>query len=126
MSEHRFIRLACWLSLGLVLWAASPSSGQKLKVAPNPQAPQVNMLPQLSVLKGSTLEIDLAGARLNEPTGLWTDIPGAKATIPTENNNGKDQAKALDYVSIPDSVVTLIEKSWDGIQSGGKPIFAAK
>ena len=40
--------------------------------------------------------------------------------------NGKDQAKALDYVSIPDSVVTLIEKSWDGIQSGGKPIFAAQ
>ena len=26
--------------------------------------------------------------------------------------NGKDQAKALDYVAIPDAVVALIEKSW--------------
>jgi phosphate transport system substrate-binding protein len=40
--------------------------------------------------------------------------------------NGKDQAKALDYVSIPDNVVALIEKSWDGITSNGKPVFAAK
>jgi phosphate transport system substrate-binding protein len=40
--------------------------------------------------------------------------------------SGKDQATALDYVSIPDSVVALIEKSWDGIQSGGKPVFAAQ
>ena len=40
--------------------------------------------------------------------------------------NGKDQAKALDYVSIPDAVVTQIEASWSGITSGGKPVFAAK
>jgi phosphate transport system substrate-binding protein len=39
---------------------------------------------------------------------------------------GKDQAKALDYVAIPDNVVALIEKSWDGVQSGGKPLFAAQ
>jgi phosphate transport system substrate-binding protein len=38
--------------------------------------------------------------------------------------NGKDQATALDYVSIPDSVVKLIETSWSGISSGGKPLFA--
>ena len=36
---------------------------------------------------------------------------------------GKDQAKALDYVSIPDAVVTQIEASWSGITSGGKPVF---
>jgi len=40
--------------------------------------------------------------------------------------SGKDQAKALDYVSIPDSVVALIEKSWDGIVGpDGKPVYAA-
>jgi phosphate transport system substrate-binding protein len=40
--------------------------------------------------------------------------------------SGKDQAKALDYVSIPDAVVALIEKSWDGVVGAdGKPIFAA-
>jgi phosphate transport system substrate-binding protein len=37
---------------------------------------------------------------------------------------GKDQATALDYVAIPDSVVALIEKSWDGITSGGKPVYS--
>jgi phosphate transport system substrate-binding protein len=40
--------------------------------------------------------------------------------------SGKDQATALDYVAIPDSVVTLIETSWAGITSNGAPIFAAK
>ena len=39
--------------------------------------------------------------------------------------NGKDQATALDYVSIPDNVVKLIETSWSGITSGGNPLFAA-
>ena len=41
--------------------------------------------------------------------------------------NGKDAAAALDYVSIPDSVVALIEKSWDGIVGAdGKPVYVAK
>jgi len=40
--------------------------------------------------------------------------------------NGKDQAKALDYVAIPDSVVALVETSWSAIQAGGKPVFAGK
>ena len=39
--------------------------------------------------------------------------------------NGKDQAKALDYVAIPDPVVALIEKSWSAIVGpDGKPIYA--
>jgi len=37
---------------------------------------------------------------------------------------GKDQAKALDYVAIPDAVVALVETSWAGITAGGKPVFA--
>lgn len=40
--------------------------------------------------------------------------------------NGKDEAKALDYVAIPDNVVALIEKSWAGITVGGKPVFAGQ
>jgi len=40
--------------------------------------------------------------------------------------SGKDAAKGLDYVAIPDSVVALIEKSWSAVQSGGKPVFAAQ
>jgi phosphate transport system substrate-binding protein len=41
-------------------------------------------------------------------------------------NSGKSQAKALDYVAIPDSVVALVEKSWSGITANGAPIFPAK
>jgi phosphate transport system substrate-binding protein len=40
--------------------------------------------------------------------------------------NGKDEAKGLDYVSIPDSVVALIEKSWSDVTADGKPVFAAQ
>lgn len=40
--------------------------------------------------------------------------------------NGQADAAALDYVSIPDSVVALIEKSWEGITADGKPVFAAQ
>ncbi len=39
--------------------------------------------------------------------------------------SGKDQAKALDYVAIPDPVVALIEKSWSAIVGpDGKPVYA--
>ena len=40
--------------------------------------------------------------------------------------SGDDEAKALDYVAIPDNVVALIEKSWDGITAGGKPVYTAQ
>lgn len=42
-------------------------------------------------------------------------------------NDGKETAKALDYVSIPDSVVDLIKASWKAdIQAGGKPVYAGE
>jgi phosphate transport system substrate-binding protein len=37
--------------------------------------------------------------------------------------NGKDAAKGLDYVSIPDNVVSLIEASWSDIKADGKPVY---
>jgi phosphate transport system substrate-binding protein len=41
--------------------------------------------------------------------------------------DGKDTAKALDYVSIPDSVVELIKDSWKtNIQTDGKPVYAGE
>ncbi|WP_127903236.1 phosphate ABC transporter substrate-binding protein PstS [Solirhodobacter olei] len=39
--------------------------------------------------------------------------------------NGHPEAKALDYVAIPDNVVGLIEKSWSAVQHNGKPVYAA-
>ncbi|WP_027059098.1 phosphate ABC transporter substrate-binding protein PstS [Mesorhizobium loti] len=41
--------------------------------------------------------------------------------------DGKETAKALDYVSIPDSVVDLIKASWKtDIQADGKPVYAGE
>ncbi len=41
-------------------------------------------------------------------------------------SEGKAEAKGLDYVSIPDAVVAMIEKSWEGITADGKPVFTAQ
>jgi hypothetical protein len=46
----------------------------------------------LGVQRGTTLELTLTGTNLAEPTAVVTSFP-AKVTIPTENNNGKDNAK---------------------------------
>jgi phosphate transport system substrate-binding protein len=41
--------------------------------------------------------------------------------------DGKETAKGLDYVSIPDSVVDLIKSSWKtDIQADGKPVYAGE
>ena len=41
--------------------------------------------------------------------------------------DGKETAKALDYVSIPDSVVDLIKASWKtDIQAEGKPVYVGE
>jgi phosphate transport system substrate-binding protein len=41
--------------------------------------------------------------------------------------DGKETAKALDYVSIPDNVVDLIKASWKAdIQADGKPVYAGE
>ena len=40
--------------------------------------------------RGTTLDLSLTATNLAEPTGLWTSIPAAKVTIPSDGNNGKD------------------------------------
>lgn len=41
--------------------------------------------------------------------------------------DGKETAKALDYVSIPDGVVEQIKATWKAdIQADGKPVYAGK
>ena len=56
--------------------------------------------------------------------------PAASATalkfLAWAYKNGKPEAKALDYVAIPDNVVKLIEASWSKIQHNGKPVYMAK
>jgi hypothetical protein len=37
--------------------------------------------------------LTLTGTNLGDPVALWTSLPGVRATIPGDNNNGKDAAK---------------------------------
>ncbi len=46
------------------------------------------------------VDLTLTGTNLAEPTGLWTSFP-AKAVIPTEANNGKDNGKLLVRLEVP-------------------------
>jgi phosphate transport system substrate-binding protein len=38
---------------------------------------------------------------------------------------GDDAAKALDYIPMPDSVVSKVEETWNQIQADGKPVYQA-
>jgi hypothetical protein len=69
-------------------------------VPPNPQAPNLAMPVPLGVQRGNTLDLTLTGTNLAEPTALWTSFP-AKVTIPTDANNGKDNAKLRVRLEVP-------------------------
>ncbi len=46
------------------------------------------------------MDLTLTGTNLAEPTGLWTSFP-AKVTIPTDQNNGKDETKLRVHLEVP-------------------------
>jgi hypothetical protein len=50
--------------------------------------------------RGTTLDLTLTGTNLAGPTQLWTSFP-AKVTIPTDMNNGKDNAKLRVRLEVP-------------------------
>jgi hypothetical protein len=79
---------------------ASARAQQPPAVQPNPQAPTLNMLVPLGVQRGTALDLTLTGTNLAEPTGLWTSFP-AQVSIPTDNNNGKDNAKLRVHLEVP-------------------------
>jgi hypothetical protein len=54
----------------------------------------------MGMQRGTTLELNLTGSNLADPTTLWTSFP-AKVTIPTDNNNGKDPAKLRVKLEVP-------------------------
>jgi hypothetical protein len=64
------------------------------------QPPTLKPPVPLGMQRGTTLDLTLTGTNLAEPTGLWTSFP-AKVTIPTEGNNGKDNAKLLVRLEVP-------------------------
>ena len=69
-------------------------------VAVDPQSPTLNAAFPLGAQRGQTIELNLTGTNLADPTALWTSFP-AKVTIPTDANNGKDAAKLKIKLEIP-------------------------
>ncbi len=68
---------------------------------PNPAAPTLNPVLPLGMKRGTALELTLTGTNLAEPVALWTSIPGAKVTIPTDANNGKEPVKLRVKFDVP-------------------------
>jgi hypothetical protein len=54
--------------------------------------------------RGTAPELALTGTNLAEPVALWTNIPGAKVTIPTDANNGKEPTKLRVKLDVPKEV----------------------
>ncbi|MBY0527503.1 MAG: hypothetical protein K2R98_29170 [Gemmataceae bacterium] len=89
------------LPLIAALYLGGESDAQKPQPPGPPQSPVVSMPFPMGVQRGTTLELNLTGTNLAEPVALWTSIPGAKAVIPTDNNNGKDNAKLKVNLEVP-------------------------
>lgn len=102
MSQRRCSFVAHRIALGLVLaYGTLALTQQPPAVAPNPQAPTLNMPTPMGMQRGVPLDLVLTGTNLAEPTGFWSNIPGLKAVIPTDANNGKDNAKLLVKLEVP-------------------------
>ncbi len=65
-----------------------------------PQAPTLNVPFPLGAKRGQPIELTLTGTNLADPVALWTSFP-AKATFPTDMNNGKDAAKLRVKLEVP-------------------------
>jgi dienelactone hydrolase len=57
----------------------------------NPQAPTLAMPMPMGMQRGTSMVLQFTGSNLAGPTGVLSGFP-AKITIPTENNNGQDNA----------------------------------
>jgi hypothetical protein len=92
-------RPAALLTLAVLL--APAARAQPPAPAPNPAAPTLSPVLPLGMQRGTALELTLTGTNLANPAGLWTSIPGAKVTIPTDNNNGKEPTKLRVRLEVP-------------------------
>src|SRR6185437_7344529 len=104
MNASYYFSLCMRIFLGVALTLIGTTSvrAQKPPAIPvNPQAPTLKPAVPLGMQRGTTLDLTLTGTNLAEPTGLWTDIPAAKATIPSDGNNGKDNGKLLVRLEVP-------------------------
>jgi hypothetical protein len=89
------IRSLRWLAAGCcfgLLVAIANAQPPAFNLPANPQAPSIGVPQPMGAQPGSTIEITLTGANLNDPIALLASFP-AKATFPTDANNTKDAAK---------------------------------
>lgn len=93
----RFTLLCLPLASVALLFAQAPAP-----ILPKPLAPSLTApIAPLSVQRGTTVELTLAGANLADPLAVWSSIPGATASTPTDANNGKDNAKLRVRLEVP-------------------------
>jgi hypothetical protein len=92
--------LAPFLTLAILLGLAGSAATQPPPPGLNPRAPTLQPVLPLGMQRGTSLEVTLTGTNLANPTGVWTSFP-AKVTIPTDANNGKDNAKLRVRLEVP-------------------------
>lgn len=95
--------VACLLAAVCILLVREEFAGAQppATILPaSPQAPTLNQLQPLGVQAGSSIEVTLAGANLNDPLALLSSFP-FKATFPTDAKNTKDPAKLRVKLDVP-------------------------
>lgn len=93
---------ACLLLAAFFVLTGDGSAQKKKKAPPGPaQSPNLNMPLPMGIQRGNAFELQLTGANLADPVAFWTTIPGAKADVPADNNNGKDNAKLRIRLEVP-------------------------
>jgi hypothetical protein len=95
------LRIAISIVATLFLTLAVRAQQPPPPPVPNPAAPTIAMPFPMGLQAGTALELTLTGTNLNDPVSLWTNIPGATATIPTDNNNGKEATKLRVKIDVP-------------------------
>jgi hypothetical protein len=101
--RSRFALLSLVAALVVITWRDGEPVYAQPKAAPitvPPQAPTLNVPFPLGAQRGQTLDLTLTGTNLADPVALWTSFP-AKATFPTDMNNGKDAAKLRVKLEVP-------------------------
>ncbi len=103
LSCKSFLAVALAFSALALAMTANPVAAQPKKGAPitaAPQAPTIAIPKPSGVQRGVPVELNLTGTNLADPVGVWTSFP-AKATIPTDMNNGKDATKLRIKLDVP-------------------------
>ncbi len=103
LSCRQFVALLFAISALTLCGDTLPVAAQAKKAGPSltsPQSPKINF-PNLSgARRGTVVEVTITGNNLTDPVAVWTSFP-AKATFPTDMNNGKVAGKLRIKLDVP-------------------------